>query len=125
LQDTSASSPPDTTAAVCGALEDSGVSCFACAGRKCCGEINTCARNPDGPPYEDCVVNCITARDAGTAIDCQDSCARSHANGAAACQAYLDCFMQQCFNPGCSYVKANSIDARLVESDTRACRHVA
>jgi hypothetical protein len=77
------------------------VNCTACIGRNCCAELNACANNPDGLPYEECVANCTSARGGGTPVDCQNTCSSSHANGAAACQAYFDCFTQECFNPGC------------------------
>jgi hypothetical protein len=103
---TSSSGSPDggtqsTTPAACEELADSGFTCEACLGSRCCTPLLACQNDPDGLPFVQCVTNCLETADAGSIGNCQPSCEAAHPNGGAACMPYYTCAAQQCVGKGC------------------------
>jgi hypothetical protein len=102
---TSSNGSPDggtqATPAACEELADSGFTCEACLGSRCCSPLLACQNDPDGLPFIQCVTNCIETADAGAIANCQPSCEAAHPNGSSACMPYYTCAAQQCLGKGC------------------------
>lgn len=73
--------------------------CNACAGRACCGVVNTCLADlecDDG--YVNCTIACTFGLDGGVPAvkACLADCARQHPRGAAEYEAAIGCVDKAC-----------------------------